>query len=513
MGIFTRAADRLERIIMEKTPDNLNASPLKKMNLLQIVLSFLKIGVIGFGGGSVLIPVIEREIVESRQAMDDSTYLKHTVVTNITPGTLPVKLGATIGYQLKGLPGSLLASHSVMLPGVILTILLMSLFAGLGSSALHYVNYASLGITAFIIFLLLHFVQKTIRSRINLALCLGAFVLTGGREVRLLLAHLLAVDADRFGVPLLDISTIDLMIITFFAIILSERLRAKREFAAVLALGILYALAGGKGARAIGWDRYKPIVLAVMVLVLVLAIILRRRKRKSKTRLYPDRSFVLTLAVYLLLPVVLGLAAHFSNLVNLAGDALDFLGKVLLSTVTSFGGGEAYVAVAEGIFVQGGYIEADLFFTRLVPIANALPGPILVKIAVGIGYMFGSAATGNLGGWVLGLLAAVVSLSICCVIAMLVLRLYDSIGQSTFVQNLKRYILPVICGMLLSTCITLFNESMKIAGEKRIPGGVTCLAVAALVAGIWFLYQKFRLHDVLLLVLSAGLTLGIMLLI
>lgn len=202
---------------MPKQSENHIVRRFRKMSLFQTFISFIKVGIIGFGGGSALIPVIESEIVESRQAMDDQIYLKHTVVANITPGALPVKLGATIGYQLKGLTGALVASYSVMLPGVVLTILLLSLFAGLNQSVFRYISYASLGITAYIIFLLVHFVIKTVRPgqfRISLALCLGAFALTGGMEVRQLLARIFALDVALLGVPLLDISTIDLMIAT-----------------------------------------------------------------------------------------------------------------------------------------------------------------------------------------------------------------------------------------------------------------------------------------------------------
>ena len=63
------------------------------MSIMKTFLSFLKVGTIGFGGGSALIPVVEKELVQGQKAMSDADYLKHTVVANITPGALPVKLG------------------------------------------------------------------------------------------------------------------------------------------------------------------------------------------------------------------------------------------------------------------------------------------------------------------------------------------------------------------------------------------------------------------------------------
>ncbi|MDR1519587.1 MAG: chromate transporter, partial [Planctomycetota bacterium] len=56
------------------------------MNLIRIWLSFLKIGCVGFGGGSALIPIVRNELVAERQWLSDDEYLKHTLIANITPG-------------------------------------------------------------------------------------------------------------------------------------------------------------------------------------------------------------------------------------------------------------------------------------------------------------------------------------------------------------------------------------------------------------------------------------------
>lgn len=149
----------------------------KKLSIIKIFISFLKIGTIGFGGGSALIPVVEKELVQDQKAMNDQDYLKHTVVANITPGALPVKLGATCGYQLRGEAGALAGAIGVTLPGLIFTVAFMALFSILGGEAINYFNYASVGITAFIVFLLLSYVLRTVKTgdrRINMALCLAA---------------------------------------------------------------------------------------------------------------------------------------------------------------------------------------------------------------------------------------------------------------------------------------------------------------------------------------------------
>ena len=60
------------------------------------------VGLVGFGGGSALIPIVERELVDRRKLLSAEDYVRHTVVANITPGALPVKLAASAGLTLGG---------------------------------------------------------------------------------------------------------------------------------------------------------------------------------------------------------------------------------------------------------------------------------------------------------------------------------------------------------------------------------------------------------------------------
>lgn len=172
---------------------------------------------IGFGGGSALIPIVEKEVVEEKKAISKLDYLKHTVVANITPGALPVKLGATCGYQLKGIPDALAGAYGVMLPGVLLTLLGMVLFSILGTNTIQYFNYASVGI------------------------------------------------------PLFDISTIHLILISFFIILLLDKLVSKIEIILSVLLSLTYAFSVGKTGISLGFNRYSNALLIFMILLLLAA--------------------------------------------------------------------------------------------------------------------------------------------------------------------------------------------------------------------------------------------------
>ena len=68
----------------------------------KLMASIFKIGVVGFGGGTALIPVIEREVVEDQKIVEKSEYDKDVIVASITPGALPVEIATGLGKRAYG---------------------------------------------------------------------------------------------------------------------------------------------------------------------------------------------------------------------------------------------------------------------------------------------------------------------------------------------------------------------------------------------------------------------------
>ena len=51
--------------------------------------SMIKVGVIGFGGGNALIPVLEQEVVNEKKLVSKDEYDKSVIAATLTPGALP----------------------------------------------------------------------------------------------------------------------------------------------------------------------------------------------------------------------------------------------------------------------------------------------------------------------------------------------------------------------------------------------------------------------------------------
>lgn len=503
---------------------------IRRVKLSSIILSFLKIGTIGFGGGSALIPVIEKEVVDDKEWISEGKYVEHTVAANITPGALPVKLGASTGQELRGSIGALLGGMATAVPGVLFTVLLVSLISTIGSEFLHYIEYASVGISIFIILLLIMYISKVmLMCKSNgilkkaLLIMAGAFLVTAGKEIRQLISILFDINIKSLPSTLLDISTLNLMIVSFFLIFfLTQNYNLKRGIFGFVLAYIYVDLNGRNGL--LSSFRYMKFPIVILMIVSLIYIFINDRTDTDRstedkarfdfTRLWAILMFAVVAIILIISTYMLFPSLSSDGLVDIEGfqSLWIFLGFALLSTITSFGGGEAYISVADGFFVQSGFIPANIFYGTIVSIANALPGPILVKVASAIGFYFGYTATGNMAaGIMLSLATLSISVGCSCSAMLVVVAGYDALKDSTLIKSLKLYILPVVCGMLITTSISMLYEAMKVTKSAGL-GSISSLGIiAALYGSLYILHKKYHIHDVILIIAGALVTLGILL--
>jgi chromate transporter len=85
-----------------------------------LLVTFLKLGLLTFGGGYAMIPAVERELIKKRgwTTMDD--VMNYYTIAQVTPGIVAVNLSTFIGYNRKGPLGGVLATIGFVLPGVTL---------------------------------------------------------------------------------------------------------------------------------------------------------------------------------------------------------------------------------------------------------------------------------------------------------------------------------------------------------------------------------------------------------
>ena len=80
---------------------------------VKLLISMFKIGLIGFGGGSALIPVIEEEVVDEQHLISKKDYDEEVAAACVTPGALPVEIAAGVGRKTYGIKGMILSNINV----------------------------------------------------------------------------------------------------------------------------------------------------------------------------------------------------------------------------------------------------------------------------------------------------------------------------------------------------------------------------------------------------------------
>lgn len=89
--------------------------------------TFFRIGLFTIGGGYVMLPMIENEVVEKNKWIEKPDFLDLLAVSQTVPGVFAVNMSINIGYRLRKIPGALACAAGCVLPSFLI-ILAIALF-------------------------------------------------------------------------------------------------------------------------------------------------------------------------------------------------------------------------------------------------------------------------------------------------------------------------------------------------------------------------------------------------
>ena len=150
------------------------------MILLKLFTAFARVGVLTFGGGYAMIPMLEREIVDRRGWATSEELMDYYAVGQCTPGVIAVNTATFIGYKIAGNIGGVVATLGVVFPSfVIITVIagIIQNFADIPA-----VRSAFAAIRVCVCVLIFNSVLKlwkgAVKDKAALVLCLLVFVLS-----------------------------------------------------------------------------------------------------------------------------------------------------------------------------------------------------------------------------------------------------------------------------------------------------------------------------------------------
>ena len=84
--------------------------------MLDLFLTFTKIGMFTFGGGYAMIALIADLCVEKKHWISQDELMDITVIAESTPGPIAINCATYIGYKQKGFAGALITTFGIVLP-------------------------------------------------------------------------------------------------------------------------------------------------------------------------------------------------------------------------------------------------------------------------------------------------------------------------------------------------------------------------------------------------------------
>ena len=148
---------------------------------IDLFFTFAKVGVMTFGGGYAMLPILQREVVENKGWAKEEELMDYFALGQCTPGIIAVNVATFIGQKLSGILGGIIATLGVAFPSVVI----ISMLAGVIEAFSHitWVQHAFGGIRICVCILILNAVvkllQKAVIDKITfvlfLAVALGSY--------------------------------------------------------------------------------------------------------------------------------------------------------------------------------------------------------------------------------------------------------------------------------------------------------------------------------------------------
>ena len=128
------------------------------LELWDLFWTFAKIGVMTFGGGIAMLPILQREIVEKRNWATEDELMDYYAIGQCTPGVIAVNTATFIGNKHKGVFGGIFATFGVVFPSLVIITAIAAFLRNFAD--LEVVQNAFAGIRACVCVLVLNAVIK-----------------------------------------------------------------------------------------------------------------------------------------------------------------------------------------------------------------------------------------------------------------------------------------------------------------------------------------------------------------
>lgn len=131
----------------------------------KLLITFAKVGVMTFGGGMAMLPILQREVVEKRGWATEEELTDYFAIGQCTPGIIAVNTATFVGHKQGGFFGAVAATAGVVLPSVVIIMILAGIIEEFSHVAA--VQHAFAGIRVCVCVLIFNAVLKLWKNAVK----------------------------------------------------------------------------------------------------------------------------------------------------------------------------------------------------------------------------------------------------------------------------------------------------------------------------------------------------------
>lgn len=147
--------------------------------MFDLFFTFFKIGIVTFGGGLTMLPILKHEIVDKKHWCSEQQLLDCYGVGQCTPGIIAVNTATYVGYLQKGVLGGIWATFGMVAPSLIIITLVAAFLREFMDNV--WLQHALMGVRGVVCALMLTTVinlgKKSLIHPICVVICLASFIL------------------------------------------------------------------------------------------------------------------------------------------------------------------------------------------------------------------------------------------------------------------------------------------------------------------------------------------------
>lgn len=133
--------------------------------LVDLYVSWFKMGLFTFGGGYAMLPMIQKEVIEKHHWATEEEVMDYYAIGQCTPGIIAVNTATFVGYYQKGVIGGIAATLGVISPSIIIISLIASVLSNFAEITI--VQNALAGIRVAVCFLMGTSILKLWKSSVK----------------------------------------------------------------------------------------------------------------------------------------------------------------------------------------------------------------------------------------------------------------------------------------------------------------------------------------------------------